>query len=208
MHDPVVSVEMHSFSDASNRMYAVFIYLCYERKSGLIKSALVCSKSKICFINGSVTIPRAKLSGVLLICQLISSVLKALQSTLNICEIFYWADSSIVLSWVINKDKVYKTYVQQRLIQIREFISDFEKFKLVPSKLNPADLGTKNLSPKELFSNKLWFRGPQFLSLPRNYWPDLHVGENFSNYNIDNSSINLVDDESLSFYRVVSSRVM
>ena len=89
LHDPVVSVEMHSFSDASNRMYAVFIYLCYERKSGLIKSALVCSKSKICFINGSVTIPRAKLSGVLLICQLISSVLKALQSTLNICEIFY-----------------------------------------------------------------------------------------------------------------------
>ena len=111
LHDPVISVEMHSFSDASNRMYSAFIHLCYERKSGLIKSALVCSKRKICFINGSVTIPRAKLSGVLLVCQLISSVLKALQSTLNICEIFYWTDSSIVLSWVINKDKVYKTYV-------------------------------------------------------------------------------------------------
>ena len=58
-------------------------------------------------------------------------------------------------------------------------------------------MGKKNLSPKELFSNKLWFRGPQFLSLPRNCWPDLHVGENFSNYNIDNSSINLADGESL-----------
>ena len=121
-----------------------------------------------------------------------SSVLKALQSTLNICENFYWTDLSI-----INKEKIYKTYVQQRLIQIREFISDFEKIKLVASKLDPANLGTKNLSQKELFSNKLWFSGPQFLSLPGNCWPDLHVGENFSNYNIDDSSINLVDDESL-----------
>ena len=96
-----------------------------------------------------------------------------------------------------NCSKVYKTYAQQRLIQIREFISDFEKFKLVPSKLNPVDLGTKKLSPKELFSSKLWFSGPQFLRLLRNCWPDLHVGENFSNYNIDNSGINLVDGESL-----------
>ena len=59
------------------------------------------------------------------------------------------------------------------------------------------NLGTKNLSPKELFSNRLWFSGPQFLILPRNCWPDLHVRENFSNYNIDNSIINLVDGESL-----------
>ena len=33
-------------------------------------------------------------------------------------------------------------------MQIREFISDFEKFKLVPLKLNPADLGTKHLFQK------------------------------------------------------------
>ena len=68
---------------------------------------------------------------------------------------------------------------------------------MVPSKLNPAGLGTKNLPQKELFNNKLWFSGSQLLSLPRKCWPDLHVGENFSNYNIDNSSINSVDGESL-----------
>ena len=154
LHDPIVSVEMDSFSDASNRMCAAVIYLRYEMKSGLIKSALDCSKSKICSINGVVPIPLAELSGVLLMCQFTSSILKALQSTLNICEFFCWTDSSIVLSWVINKHKINKTYVQQLLIQIPEFISDFEKFKLVSSKLNPADLGTKNLSPREVFSNK------------------------------------------------------
>ena len=69
LHDSVVSVEMYSFSDASNRMYAAVIYLRYEMKSRLIKSALVCSKSKICSINGLVTIPRVELSGVLLTCQ-------------------------------------------------------------------------------------------------------------------------------------------
>ena len=112
-------------------------------------------------------------------CQFASLVLNALESTLKICESFYWTDSSIVLSWVNNKDKVFKTHVQQQLIQIRQFISYFEKFKLVPSKLNPADLSTKNLSPKELFSNKLCFSGPQFLSLPRNCWPDLNLKKTF-----------------------------
>ena len=71
-----------------------------------------------------------------------------MESTLKICESFYWTDSPIALSWVINKDKVYKTHVQQR--QIRQFISDFEKFKLVPSKLNADDLCTKKLSPKRI----------------------------------------------------------
>ena len=82
MHDPVLSMETHSFGDASNRIYAAVIYLRYEMKSQLIKSALICSKSKICS-NVSVTIPRAELSGVLLMCRFTSS-------------------------WVVNKDKVYK----------------------------------------------------------------------------------------------------
>ena len=66
-------------------MYAAVIYLRCEVKSRLIKSALVCVKSKICFINGSVAIPRVELFGVLLMSQFTLSVLKALQSTLNIC---------------------------------------------------------------------------------------------------------------------------
>ena len=103
---------MHSFSDASNRMYTAAIYLRYEMKSGLIKSTFVCSKRKICSINGLVTIPHVGLSGVLLMCQFTSSVLKALQPTLNICEIFYWTNLSIVLSWLSTKIK-FKTYVQQ-----------------------------------------------------------------------------------------------
>ena len=40
--------------------------------------------------------------------QFASLVLNALESTLKICESFYWTDSSIVLSWVNNKDKVLK----------------------------------------------------------------------------------------------------
>ena len=51
---------------------------------------------------------------------------------------------------------------------------------------------------KKFISNYLVTNyGPQFLSLLRNCWPDLHVAENFSNYNIDSSSIGLVDGESL-----------
>ena len=85
MYDSVVSVEIHSFSGASNIMYTTVIYLRYEMKPGLIKSALVCVKRKICSINGSVAISREELFGVLLMWQFTLSVLKTLQSTLNIC---------------------------------------------------------------------------------------------------------------------------
>ena len=95
---------MHSFSDASNRMNAAVTYLRYE-----IKSALVCGKSKICSINGLVTILSTKLSGVLLMCQFTSSVLKALQSTLVICETFYWADSSMFCPGLLTKIKFIKS---------------------------------------------------------------------------------------------------
>ena len=94
---------------------------------------------------------------------------------------------------VINKDSVYKTY-EQRLIQIRDFISDFEKFKLVPSKLNPA-IWVQKIYPQKNYLVTNY--GLVVLSLLRNWWPDLHVGENFSNCNIDHSSINSVDGESL-----------
>ena len=50
LHDPLVFLEMHSFSDASNRMDAAVIYLCFEMKSGISKSLLVCIKNQPWFV--------------------------------------------------------------------------------------------------------------------------------------------------------------
>lgn len=124
IHDPIMNIQIHSFSDASNRIYAGVVYLRFILKSGIIKTSLVSSKCKISAINGSVTIPRAELNGVLLMSQITLSVYNSLKNVYDIAELFYWTDSSIVLSWVMNVDKIYKVYLQQRLLQIRENISD------------------------------------------------------------------------------------
>ena len=36
---------------------------------------------------------------------------------------------------------------------------------------NPADLATRNRSPKKVFKDSLWISGPKFLSLPEDSWP-------------------------------------
>ena len=62
-------------------------------------------------------------------------------------------------------------------------ISIFTLLKLVPSKLNPADIGTRGMSPKELISEQsIWFHGPPFLLLPDDLWPNLQIGDNFNDY--------------------------
>ena len=53
----------------------------------------------------------------------------------------------------------------------------------MPSKLNPADIGTRGLSPKELADDgKLWFYGPDFLKTTEDLWPNLQIGDRFEEY--------------------------
>ena len=75
-------------------------------------------------------------------------------------------------------------YTDKRLQTIRSAIKDTGKLKLVPSKLNPADIGTRGMSPKTLVENKpFWFNGPRFLELTEKSWPNLHIGDNFADVN-------------------------
>ena len=57
-----------------------------------------------------------------------------------------------------------------RLVEIRvsSFVLDW---RCCPTNLNPADVGTRKISPK--YSRKFlpWLNGPAFLSLPENKWP-------------------------------------
>ena len=140
VNDPIVDVQVHGFSDASQRMYACATYLRFRQQSGLIKTALVTGKSKVLSIKGNVTIPRAELNGVLLMTQMIPHLVKSLSSVYKITKIFFWTDASIVFAWIKNIQKKYEKYVQKRLEQIRDVVNEFGELKLVPSKLNPADV--------------------------------------------------------------------
>ena len=75
---------------------------------------------------------------------------------------------------VNNVSKNYKQYVQSRLINMRNLAKP-ETWKLIPSKQNPSDIISRGIKVKEFISSKLWFNGPDFLTLPANLRPKLKL---------------------------------
>ena len=53
---------------------------------------------------------------------------------------------------------------------------------MIDTKRNPADIVSRGVKPAELLSNRLWFSGPEFLTLDKDSWPSLKVGEKFILY--------------------------
>ena len=115
-------------------------------------------------------------------------VLKALQSIYTIKKEYYWTDSAIVYAWILNGKKKHDRYTNTRLEKIRTIITNKDMLKLIPSKLNPADIGTRGLSPKDLSESKLWYLGPEMLMLPEKSWPNLQIGDKFGDYDGKNST--------------------
>ena len=153
--DPIDCVEIHSFSDASGRMYGACVYLRFRLRSNQFRTTLVTGKAKIIDANKEVTVPRAELNGVVLMCDVFSIILGSLKREYQIEKYYFWTDSSIVHCWVKNGHKEYKPYVQKRLEKIRRVIKGEAEWMLVPSKMNPADLATRGVTPENLATSEL-----------------------------------------------------
>ena len=69
-------------------------------------------------------------------------------------------------------------FIQNRVKEIGNLV-DTACFKLIDIKRNPADIISRGVKPVELRSNKLWFSGPEFLTLDKHSWPSLKVGGKF-----------------------------
>ena len=193
----ITDVQLHSFSDASQRNIATAIYLRFKLSSGKIKCVLISSKSRVLSKNKKFTIPRAELLGTLLMTEQSISVAEALSTTYVIKAKYYWIDSAVVYAWILNDAKRVDKYTNARLQKIKEVIKDVTELRLVPSKFNPADIGTRGMSPKELRNNgQLWFHGPEFLALSEEFWPNLAIGDKFENYKVETNAEANVDKTS------------
>ncbi|XP_055928670.1 uncharacterized protein LOC129959803 [Argiope bruennichi] len=86
--------------------------------------------------------------------------------------IFGWvvADSQVVLSWLSSPPRNWKPFVANRTSEILDLIPQ-NRWRYVPSKENPADIGSRGLSPKDLPDCRLWWEGPTFLSSSEADWP-------------------------------------
>lgn len=82
---------------------------------------------------------------------------------------YFWTDSKVVLSYLKNESRRFKTYVANRIQQIKNK-TNIEDWHYVKSSENPADIASRGLSPDESRKIDFWFNGPKFLLQSDFHW--------------------------------------
>ena len=93
---------------------------------------------------------------------------------LTIFSIFFWTDSKVIVQYINNESRRFKTYVANRVSEIRE-VSKPSQWRHCLGTLNPADDASRGLSVNQLLHNERWFKGPAFLSKPEEDWPHVEI---------------------------------
>lgn len=164
------TIELHAFSDASEKAYGASIYLRVIDESGNISVALLCAKSKVAPLK-VITLPKLELSGTLIAARLAEIVIKSLRASIS--NRVFWTDSTIVLGWLKLAPNTLKTFVSNRVSEI-QCLTGSDDWRHVPTKDNPSDILSRGIMPEKIKDLNLWWQGPDWLSLPERHWPNLN----------------------------------
>lgn len=145
--DNAVTIQLHGFSDASERAYGSCVYVRSTDEFGNHFVHLLCAKSRVAPLK-KLSLPRLELQAALLLAQLVDSIASSL--TLKIDERYYWCDSMITLHWIRSASSRWKTYVANRTSEIQNLTND--NWNHVISQDNPADIISRGLHPRNLRS--------------------------------------------------------
>lgn len=162
-----IRIEMHTFCDASESAYGACTYIRSLDGNGMYVTHLLCAKSRVAPLK-NVTLPRLELSGALLAARLSNMALKSLD--IKVDQSFYWCDSSIALTWILDEPCKWKIFVGNRVAEIQE-LTEKHNWKHIRSEDNPGDIISRGINPNELVTSSLWWHGPKWLEYDQQYWP-------------------------------------
>lgn len=165
---PGATIQLHFFSDASEKAYGACCYVRAAAANG-VTTRLLSSKSKVASLSSHDSINKLELNGGRLSTQLYKKVKKALNLS-DAVPVFFWTDSLTVLHWLNSLPSRWKTYVANRVSQI-QLCTSRHVWGHVPGVDNPADYISRGLSPLELLDCLCWWFGPLWLKQNPDYWP-------------------------------------
>ncbi|XP_053686315.1 uncharacterized protein LOC128735856 [Sabethes cyaneus] len=161
-----ISVELHLFSDASERAYGACAYVRSVDSEGTVSVVLLTSKSKVAPLQCQ-SIPRLELCGARMAAELSSQVIKAIKMQI---EVVFWTDSTCVLRWIKAAPSTWTTFVANRVAKIQT-LTENKTWRYVPGTENPADLISRGINPEQIQTNILWWEGPTWLKAEKELWP-------------------------------------
>lgn len=158
--------ELHIFSDASQNAYGSVAYLRTIYNSGSIHIEFVAARCKLAPLHQH-SIPRLEV----LAAELAVKLKIIINESLGIQDgnIFFYTDSMNVLCWIQNNYKQLQAFVANRISKIQSNSSQ-RAWKYVNTKQNPADIASRGQKLRILAENRLWWKGPEFLTLPEHEW--------------------------------------
>ena len=183
----VMESALHTFSDASEIGYGMCSYLRQVNVKGDIHVALVLAKSRVAPLK-LITIPRLELAAAALGSK-IRAMLKEELMIKGLKEKF-WVDSKIVLGYILNEKRRYKTYVANRVQKILS-VTEKKQWDYIDTKENPADYCSRGISPNDTSKVEKWFKGPSFLWQEEGKWVK---EENITEYSANDEEIKKVKE--------------
>ena len=158
---------MHTFTDALGDAYGAVTYVRYQYNDGTVSTSLVASKTRAAPLSATST-PRLELMGAVLGLRLALSIAKVLKIDQNLLT--FWSDSINVLWWIRKPSRSFRPFIANRIGEIHDSSSP-TPWRHLNTHQNPADLPTRGISVTEVKRSEMWWKGPNFLSMPEDTWP-------------------------------------
>ena len=155
--------ELHVFVDASDKAICYIVYMRIIEGEN-VSVSFVSASAKV-VPRCANTIPRSELCAAADAAQSTAHIVHELKMKPRLVR--FYSDSMVTLGYIRNKQKRFSKYVVRRVDLILKHSNEKDWFYVSTSE-NPADLGTRGITPEEL-KRSVWFTGPRFLrdnSLP------------------------------------------